>query len=365
MKKLKNFIFVALAAAFILGFAASELFMGDKAYSSAERRTLANMPSVNVSSLVSGKYMSDFESFSLDQAPGRDILRSVKAYIAKYLFGIKDNHGVFSYNGYVSQLNYPVKEDKTNITLSKLQQVYKSYIKGTDCKIYLSVIPDKNRFIAEETTIPAIDYAAYTDYVKKNLPFTEYIDIFPLLELSDYYCTDQHWKQTSVTDVAELLCNSMGTEYIGGSYVENTLNAPFFGAYVGQSALSFEADTISYLTSPALDSCIVTSYDTGSAKPSFVYDMVRAEGRDPYEMFLGGSDALITIENPYNESGKKLIIFRDSFASSLVPLMVESYSEITLVDLRYIRPELLGKFVEFENQDVLYLYSTLILNSGA
>lgn len=364
MKKLKNYIFIALVAVFVLGFTAFELFSGNKAYSESERRTLSKMPSVTAEALESGKFMSDFESFSLDQAPARDSLRSVKAYIAKYVFGINDNHGIFAYNGYVSQLNYPANETKTGITLSKLLRVYKSYIEGTDCKVYLSVIPDKNIFISEETAIPAIDYEKYTGYVKSELSFAEYIDIFPLLELSDYYFTDQHWNQTAVTDVAEKLCTAMGADF-GGGYETKTLDVPFYGAYVGQSALSFAPDTISYLTNDVLENCTVTSYDTGVPKPSAVYDMAKAEGRDPYEMFLGGSDALLTIENPACESGKRLIIFRDSFASSLAPLMVEGYSEITLADLRYIRPELLGKFIDFDNQDVLILYSTLILNSGA
>jgi hypothetical protein len=34
------------------------------------------------------------------------------------------------------------------------------------------------------------------------------------------------------------------------------------------------------------------------------------------------------------------------------------------VDIRYIHPDAIGEFVTFAEQDVLFLYSTLILNSG-
>ena len=53
------------------------------------------------------------------------------------------------------------------------------------------------------------------------------------------------------------------------------------------------------------------------------------------------------------------------FGSSMAPLLVSDYSKVTLVDTRYIAPRLIGNFVDFENADVLFLYSTLILNQSA
>ena len=38
---------------------------------------------------------------------------------------------------------------------------------------------------------------------------------------------------------------------------------------------------------------------------------------------------------------------------------------MTLVDIRYVQPELLGQLLDFHGQDVLFLYSTLVLNSSA
>ena len=66
-----------------------------------------------------------------------------------------------------------------------------------------------------------------------------------------------------------------------------------------------------------------------------MYDKELARGRDPYEMFLSGSQSVITIENPNATSEKELVILRDSFGSSIAPLFVESYSKITLLDARY------------------------------
>ena len=82
-------------------------------------------------------------------------------------------------------------------------------------------------------------------------------------------------------------------------------------------------------------------------------------------MFMSGSDALIVCENPLAETDRELVMFRDSFTSSLSPLLAEGYSKITLVDIRYINPAMLGAFVDFENCDVLFIYSTMLLNSSS
>ena len=105
-----------------------------------------------------------------------------------------------------------------------------------------------------------------------------------------------------------------------------------------------------------------------------MYDMEKAYGKDPYEMFLGGSLSLITIDNPNATTDKELIIFRDSFGSSITPLLAEGYSKITVVDVRYVMPTMLGTFrdartgeklLDFKNADVLFLYSSLVLNNSS
>lgn len=68
---------------------------------------------------------------------------------------------------------------------------------------------------------------------------------------------------------------------------------------------------------------------------------------------------------PNAQAERKLLVFRDSFAASLLPLLAEGYSEITLADIRYLSPSMLGKFIDFTAQDVLFLYSTSVLNDSS
>jgi hypothetical protein len=151
-------------------------------------------------------------------------------------------------------------------------------------------------------------------------------------------------------------------------YVENRLETPFYGVYYGQAALPVEPDTLIYLTGGALDGCTVTAYPAGKPVESVVYNMEKAHGKDPYEMFLSGTQPLLVIENPNAEAERELILFRDSFGSSLAPLLAEGYSKITVVDIRYVNSAFLGGLVDFSEKagrevDVLFLYSAQVLNS--
>ena len=103
-------------------------------------------------------------------------------------------------------------------------------------------------------------------------------------------------------------------------------------------------------------------YDYENNQEIPVYDYEKEHGNDMYEIFLGGSLSLVTIENPKADTEKELILFRDSFGSSIAPLLAEGYSKVTLVDLRYLRWERLNQFIDFTDQDVLFLYSTSMLN---
>ncbi len=143
-------------------------------------------------------------------------------------------------------------------------------------------------------------------------------------------------------------------------YEEHVVETPFYGAYYSQAMLPCEADTLVYLTNRILDNCEVTSYNTGVPKPAKMYDLEKAEGKDGYEMYLSGSDAFLVVENPMVNTNRELVIFRDSFGSSLAPLLVPAYAKVTLVDLRYLKPEMIGRLMEFDNQDVLFIYSTLV-----
>ena len=95
-----------------------------------------------------------------------------------------------------------------------------------------------------------------------------------------------------------------------------------------------------------------------------VYDLSQANGNDRYGVYLSGSTPILTIDNPEYEGTKELIVFKDSFGSSLVPLLVQGYSKITLLDTRYISTKMIGQYVDFTDKDVLFIYNTVVINNS-
>jgi hypothetical protein len=113
-----------------------------------------------------------------------------------------------------------------------------------------------------------------------------------------------------------------------------------------------------------LENCTVTNLETGTTMVYNLNKLTDGSSMDNYDIFLDGPAALITIENPAADTDRELILFRDSFGSSIAPLFVEAYAKVTLVDLRYLSSEYLGDYVSFGEADVLFLYSTTILNTS-
>lgn len=361
MKKTKHIVITFIMVAFFMSFSVFAWLKPADEFSASERRKLAQFPELSFKTVLSGDFMSNFENYTLDQFPLRDELRTLKAVVALKAFNQSANNDIYVAEGFASKIEYPLNEKSIERAGERFRYVYEKYLEGSNTKNYLSVIPDKNYFLAEENGYLSVDYEKMISLIKGNTDFLEYIGITDTLELSDYYKTDTHWRAEMLVDVAERLGSGMGAD-VKADYSEKALDIDFYGVYYGQSALPLQAEQIRYLTSPVLESCRVYDYQNG--KEISVYDMEKAMGKDPYEMFLGGPLSLVTIENPNAKTDKELVLFRDSFGSSVAPLLVEGYKKITLVDIRYIHPNMLENYIVFDSQDVLFLYSTSVLNNS-
>lgn len=359
--KILKYLTVGIVGLFFGGLVAVAQLKPDTAFSKSERRVLAQFPELSVKNVLSGKFMKEFDDYAMDQFPMRDMFRRIKALYFRNIMQKPDNNGIYIEKGYAAKLDYPLDTASVRYAINRFRYISDKYLEKLPYRTYISVIPDKGYFLAEDNGYPAMDYGELFKIVKEEASFATYIDIVPFLSLNLYYKTDTHWRQDKIEAVADVIAENMGVTR-NAHYEEKKLEGPFYGVYHGMSALPLKGEELVYLTNPILEECIVTNFENG--KVTKVYDMEKAYGRDPYEMFLSGPVSLITIDNPQANNDRKLVIFRDSFGSSLAPLLVEAYSKITLVDIRYISPDLLGRFVDFYDADVLFLYSTLILNSS-
>lgn len=332
-----------------------------KESSDAERRLLAQLPDISVETVFSGKFAKDFEKYTLDQFPGRDLFRSIKAMFHRYVLGNRDNNGIYITDGTAAALEYPVKEDSVNHALKQFNLVYEKYLQNSDCKIYNAVVPDKGYYLAEANGYPVMDYEKFFALMEQGMPWAEQIDLTEQLSIEDYYRTDLHWRQENIVPLAEYVGKAMGVG-VEKDFTPTALERPFYGVYFGQAALPMDLDTMYLMESELIGQCRVYNY-TQSCYTQ-VYDPAKLESKDMYDIYLSGPQSLLRIENPNATTDRELVIFRDSFGSSLAPLLLQDYAAITLVDLRYIQPQRLGNYLSFADQDVLFLHSTLVLNKN-
>ena len=365
---MKNIKLIVIAAVFFTITAAC-WFSSDNEFSQSERRPLAQKPEISMENLLSGQLESDVEKYTADQFPLREQLRSLKAISEYCLFMKKDNNDIYVQDGHASKILYPYSEKSVSNATGIFGQVYESFIKGTqseeDGRVFVSVIPDKSFYLADEKGCPQIDYDRLFTQVIKEMDYARYIDMTGVLSADSYYKTDLHWRQEKILPAAETLGQAMSLNLAGpGGLTPITATENFAGVYKGQSGLPLKEEPLIYMTDDMIDGCRTFNYETN--EEGRVYDLEKLSGRDPYDVFLSGATALITVENPdaAKDTDRELIIFRDSFGSSLAPLLLSDYARITLVDLRYIKWSYLDQFIDFDRQDILFIYGTTLLNDS-
>ena len=346
-----------------VGLAGFAWFGPDREMSEAERRPLEQLPELSGQTLLSGGFMGDFEEYTLDQFPGRDAFRQIKALTQYYVMGRLDNNDIYIHDGYAAKMEYPLQTKNVAHATNRFGWVYENLLKDSNCKLYTAVIPDKSYYLAQEKGVLSMDYPALFGQIREEMPWATHVDITDCLSVTDYYRTDTHWRQECILPVAEKLSQAMGvTPPAAQDFTKTLVQRPFYGVYYGQAALPMPPEDLYIMRSAFLNKCKVFDYEANAYAQ--VYDMRKQSGKDLYDVYLSGAKALLRIENPGAKTDRELVVFRDSFGSSLVPLLVQDYKTVTLVDLRYLDKQTLNRYVTFEKQDVLFLYSTLVLNNG-
>lgn len=332
----------------------------DEEISTSERRKLAKFPTITLENIVNGKASEEFDKYTVDQFVLRDSFRSIKSFCSNYIFRQNDNNGLFLKDNMIFKIEYPLNEEYVKKSAEKIKNVYEKYL-NENMNIYYSIIPDKNYYL--ESDYLKIDVKDMQKIMKKSLPQMKYIDITNALSLEDYYKTDLHWKQENIRKVVSTLEDKMNLKDTSSINYDKQELGDFYGTYYGQLGMNVPPDKIIILNNRTIENASCYNYET--KKTQNIYDIKKWQtSSDKYDIYLSGAIPLITIENEFNKNGKELLLFRDSFGSNIAPLLIENYQKITLIDLRYVSSSILSEYIDFEDQDVLFLYSTLVLNQN-
>lgn len=347
-EKITTIIFII----YIFTFSILGIIIEDEHISITERRKLQTFPNFTLNS----EYVNKLDKYFLDHFPLREDFRSIKANFNYKLLRKLDNNNIYIKDNYIFKSEYPTNKKSISNFINKIN-LTKEHLTNNN-SIYLMIIPDKNYYLDSKDFLQ-IDY----DYLYNeiNKIGINNIDIRNIMTLQDYYQTDTHWRQEKLDKVVYEMNKVMNFDYQKIDYQEN-IYPNFYGVYYGESAIKRNPENLMYLTNENINNLEVKYLENTNL--STIYNLDNLTSLDSYEVYLDGASSFIEIFNSKSQSDKELIIFRDSFASSLTPLLTNYYKKITLIDNRYITSSNYLNLVEFTNQDILFMYSTLIVNNS-
>lgn len=348
-------IFLAFIGAFFI----LNLVLPDRQFSEQENRYLQMRPEFSFKSLFSGDYTSKFETYTTDQFTFRDEWITLKA-ASELALGKQENNDVhLCENGTLIE-GFKRPEDSV---LDSNMSALNTLVENTDADVYFALIPDKSDLYASllPKNAPNDSEKEVIDYCYGQSNATN-VDMYSALSAHTdeyiFYRTDHHWTSLGAYYGLSALAESMGLPCPAlDSYTDrHVVSEEFYGTTWSSSGFSWvDPDTMEiFVNSP--EGLKVTSYPQGSPVEGKLYDFSFLEKKDKYSMFMGGNCPMHVIETG-NEDKPSLLILRDSYTDSLIPFLLDDFSEIHVLDLRYYRASLKAYIEQNDFDNVLVCYS--------
>ena len=345
--------------AFIGVFFILNLVLPDRQFSEQENRYLQMRPEFSFKSLFSGDYTSKFETYTTDQFTFRDEWITLKA-ASELALGKQENNDVhLCENGTLIE---GFKRPENSVLDSNMSAL-NTLVENTDADVYFALIPDKSDLYASllpknapnDSEKEVIDYC----YGQSN---AANVDMYSALSAHTdeyiFYRTDHHWTSLGAYYGLSALAESMSLPCPAlDSYTDrHVVSEEFYGTTWSASGFSWvDPDTMEIFVN-APEGLKVTSYPQGSPVEGKLYDFSFLEKKDKYSMFMGGNCPMHVIETG-NEDKPSLLILRDSYTDSLIPFLLDDFSEIHILDLRYYRASLKAYIEQNDFDNVLVCYS--------
>ncbi len=355
-----NIVIIGVFLTFIYGIAAGNVLSKDRTFSEMESRILAGMPDITIESVVSGKFMTEFETYVTDQFVARDRFIQVKS-AGERIIGKKINNGVYyGKDGYLAGQVLSLNREQLNKNVNAV----KNYSKVTEAEVTFALIPGSVEINREKmpSSIPDVNQKEVIEEIYGELAEDDVncVDVYSALwdnrDKELYYRTDHHWTSLGAYYGYRALCNATSVNAVPiEDYNKTVRSSEFYGTLFSKTgAFWLQPDSIvTYVEEEGIE---VERFDGNMTVKSELYVDDMLEKKDKYSMFLGGNQPLAVIR-----SGKtdlpKLLVVRDSYFDSMAPFMAEHYSEIHVVDFRYNRGNIEEYMKENEIGEVLIIYS--------
>ncbi len=360
MKKVIQILIIAVFLGFLVVLAVVSLAVPEDDYSETENRYLAEMPDFSISDWFSGDYAEDLTSWLDDHFAMRTNWISLHTRL-ELLQGRNEVNDVYITSNRLLELTDEIDYSVVDSSLEAI--AYLSSL--TDTPTYVMLVPtaaeiysDEVSYTAEKVSQRELITYAYT-YLSENSS-VQTIDVYSTLygsrEEYIYYRTDHHWTSKGAYLAYILTADTMG-------YTASTLDKfdvkyashSFYGS-LHSSVLydGIEADAIEFYLSNTRNVSKVVTDDDGNTSYVSVFDESYLARKDKYLCYLGENTALTQVVS--DATGGKLLIIKDSYANCFIPFLAENYSEIDIIDLRYLTnpTSYIGDLSEYDAILILY-----------
>jgi len=351
---------VIFLSAIILAFTVADLFNEERLFSESENRILAEKPELSREAILSGEYMSDYESYLNDQFVSRDVWIQLKTGM-DMLMQKKLVNGVYICDDDYLIEKHAEADFKEELVEKRVSQLKKLVEKFPTTEVML--VPTADNILSEK--LP--DFAPYYDdrilinRVAEEIGEGHMINVYDTLKEHEdeaiYYRTDHHWTSLGAMYAYEIWADGRivyPIKYRPEDMV--TVAEDFQGTLQSKLNMPVEGDEIKVFAQIEERPVSIT-YDYMKETNSF-YEESYLDKKNKYGYFLDDNHGLVEIETNIN-NGKELFIIKDSYANTFIPLIAHHYSKVYVLDLRYFNGPLFPFIEQYDKgkMEVLVLYN--------
>lgn len=340
----------------LLAFALVNALARDREYSPAENRKLAQLPKFSLSALTDGSYFAAWEDYLADQFVGRDTWITLNLQASR-LLGAKEAGGVYlCADDYL--MEPPAAPDEEALKRN-LDAINAFAARHENLQLCMSVVPNAACVMAEKlpANAPVRDQRQDIQDIAARVQGVSFLNVTDALaqhaDEAIYYRTDHHWTSLGAYYAFSDMAAGLGIKEPSEEYDVFPVTDSFEGTLASKSGCHAVTDVIE-LYVPKTDIEYYVTVD--GERTATMYDREKLEEKDQYAVFLGGNDARVDITTTA-ETGRTLLIFKDSYANCFLQFLLPYYDRIILLDARYYYGDADSVISREGVTDVLFLYN--------
>lgn len=323
---------------------------------------MAQFPQPSLETVLNGEFESDYEKYLSDQFPGRDGWIGLKTDAERAMLRQESKDIYFAKDGYLIEKHtgsFTTDTAQGNIRLlagffEKYQEKYQGHLTAMVVPNAVDILRDKLPPFASP-----YDQEEYLALVQNALPQEVWFDTASILrehkEEEIYYRTDHHWQTRAAFYVWQEWAKKQGFEIPSEEdYRVETVTEEFEGTVQSKLGISVQPDSIQIYVHKEDPFYTV---DTGTGEESYsVYDLEALNTKSKYDVYFGGNHALVKIRTQA-DTGRRILLIKDSYAHCFAPFLVTEFDQIDLVDIRYYNQNISQLIEEGNYTDLMFLYN--------